>query len=94
VLRPGPGPQRDLYQPAPLGARPPPSGGRAALRTLVKRYLYAYGPATPAHFARWLGIPPRYATVLFGRLAGELECVDLEGQPPGSTASSTTRPAS
>jgi hypothetical protein len=38
-----------------------PADGDAALRTLVTRYLHAYGPATPQHFARWLGIPPRYA---------------------------------
>lgn len=35
-----------------------PADGDAALRTLITRYLYAYGPATPQHFARWLGIPP------------------------------------
>jgi hypothetical protein len=34
-----------------------PMDGEAALRTLVTRYLYAYGPATPQHFAKWLGIP-------------------------------------
>jgi hypothetical protein len=32
-----------------------PADGDAALRTLVTRYLYAYGPATPLHFAKWLG---------------------------------------
>ena len=60
--------------------------GDAALRTLVLRYLYAYGPATPQHFARWVGIPPRYAAGLFGRLGGELESVELDGEP-GWTAS-------
>jgi len=49
-----------------------PVDGDAALRTLVTRYLYAYGPATPQHFAKWLGTPPRYAAGLFGKLAGEL----------------------
>ena len=29
-----------------------PDEGDAALRTLVTRYLYAYGPATPQHFAQ------------------------------------------
>ena len=50
-----------------------PGDGDAALRTLVTRYLHAYGPATPQHFARWIGVPPRYAAGLFGRLAGELD---------------------
>jgi hypothetical protein len=44
------------------------------------RYLYAYGPATPQHFAKWLSIPPRYAAGLFGKLGGELEPVELDGE--------------
>ncbi|HEY3034700.1 MAG TPA: crosslink repair DNA glycosylase YcaQ family protein, partial [Streptosporangiaceae bacterium] len=56
-----------------------PVDGDAALRTLVTRYLHAYGPATPQHFAKWLGIPPRYAAGLFGKLAGELAYVELDG---------------
>ena len=58
-----------------------PDDGEAALRTLVTRYLYAYGPATPQHFARWLSIPPRRAVELFEELAGELEQVELAGEP-------------
>ena len=50
-----------------------PADGDTALRTLVTRYLYAYGPATPQHFAKWLSIAPRYAAELFGKLAGELD---------------------
>src|SRR5262252_1270593 len=46
-----------------------PADGDAALRMLVTRYLYAYGPATSQHFAKWLGIPPRHATELFGGMA-------------------------
>ncbi|WP_328342961.1 winged helix DNA-binding domain-containing protein [Streptomyces violaceus] len=33
-----------------------------ALGTFVRRYLHAYGPATPQHFAKWLGAPPGWAT--------------------------------
>jgi winged helix DNA-binding protein len=58
-----------------------PDDGDAALRTLLARYLYAYGPATPQHFARWLSIPPRRAVELFGELAGGLEPVELDGAP-------------
>ncbi len=61
------------------GFRPADSG--AALRMLITRYLYAYGPATPRHFAQWLGISPRQAAGLFGKLAGELEGVELDGEP-------------
>jgi hypothetical protein len=55
-----------------------PADGDEALRALVTRYLFAYGPATPQHFARWLGIPPRHAAGLFGALAGQLERVELD----------------
>jgi hypothetical protein len=69
-----------------------PADGDVALRTLVTRYLYAYGPATPAHFARWLGIPPRYAAGLFGMLADELERVELDGAPAWTIAGDTETP--
>ena len=45
------------------------------------RYLYAYGPATPQHFARWLSIPPRRAVELFAELAGELDRIELDREP-------------
>ena len=70
-----------------------PAGGDAALRTLVTRYLYAYGPATPQHFAKWLSIPPRYAAGLFGTLAGELERVDTDGVPGWAVAGDTAAPS-
>lgn len=47
-----------------------PLPGPGALAALVERYLHAYGPATPAHFARWLAAPKRWATELFVSLAG------------------------
>jgi len=69
-----------------------PADGDAALRALLARYLYAYGPATPAHFARWLAIPPRHAAGLFGALAGDLERVDLDGEPAWTLAGDTAVP--
>jgi len=69
-----------------------PADGDAALRALLTRYLYAYGPATPEHFAKWLGIPPRSAAVLFGGMAGELETVDLAGEPAWTLAGDTAAP--
>jgi hypothetical protein len=70
-----------------------PDDGDAALRTLVARYLHAYGPATPQHFARWLTIPPRRATELFDELAGALERVDVDGHPGWVVAGDTATPA-
>jgi hypothetical protein len=60
------------------GFRPAPAA--EALAALVKRYLHAYGPATPAQFARWLGAPPDWSAKLFAR-QGDLEEVDFDGTP-------------
>ena len=95
LLRTGPGPQGDLHQPAPLAARLPARRRRGApCARLVTRYLYAYGPATPQHFARWLSIPPRRAVELFDELAGELEHVELDGEPGWTVAGDTADAAS
>ena len=51
-----------------------------AIRILVRRYLHAYGPATPQHFARWLNIPPRRAVDLFHELVSDLDDVEVEGE--------------
>lgn len=48
-----------------------PLDGPTALAGLVRRYLYAYGPATPAHFAKWLAAPIRWAKSVFAELAGD-----------------------
>jgi hypothetical protein len=72
-----------------------PAEGDAALRALVRRYLHAYGPATPRHFARWLAISPRYAAELFGRLEADLSRVELDGsaEPFWVAAGDTGTPA-
>jgi hypothetical protein len=69
-----------------------PADGDAAVRTLLARYLYAYGPATPQRFAKWLGIPPRHAAELFGGMTGELETVELDGEPAWTLAGDTATP--
>ncbi|XVV07778.1 winged helix DNA-binding domain-containing protein [Actinosynnema sp. CA-248983] len=40
---------------------------------LVEHYLRSYGPATPEHFARWLGAPRRWVDGVFARADVE-EC--------------------
>jgi hypothetical protein len=69
-----------------------PEDGASSLRTLVMRYLYAYGPATPQHFARWLNIPARYAVQLLDELADDLETVELEGERGWVIAGDTAAP--
>ncbi|MCG5214746.1 winged helix DNA-binding domain-containing protein [Streptosporangium sp. KLBMP 9127] len=56
-----------------------PADGRTAQAEVLRRYLHAYGPATPAHFAKWLAASPRWAGELFDSLSGELERVEVEG---------------
>lgn len=46
-----------------------PLPGAEALPALIERYLYAYGPATPSHVARWLAAPKRWAAERFAALA-------------------------
>lgn len=60
-----------------------PMAGTPALAALVHRYLHAYGPATPAHFARWVGGRSSWAATVFDGLAAEggIEQVRFEGGP-------------
>ncbi|HEX7186926.1 MAG TPA: winged helix DNA-binding domain-containing protein [Actinomycetes bacterium] len=46
---------------------------------LLRRYLTAYGPATPEHYARWLNAPPTWSAKLFESVDDELESVEVEG---------------
>ncbi|HEY0071340.1 MAG TPA: winged helix DNA-binding domain-containing protein [Chloroflexia bacterium] len=53
----------------------------AALQEIARRYLRAYGPATPEDFARWWdgGARTVPARKLFKSIEDELEAVDVEG---------------
>jgi hypothetical protein len=52
-----------------------------ALQEIARRYLHAYGPATPQDFARWWDGSSRLlaAKKLFQSIEDELEAVDVEG---------------
>lgn len=53
-----------------------------ALREVCRRYLHAYGPATPKDFREWFTsrqLKPADARALFDTIADELEVVDVEG---------------
>lgn len=70
-----------------------PADGQNALAEVVRRYLYAYGPATPPQFAQWLAAPRRWATELFDTLAGELQQVEVDGAIAWVAAGDTASPA-
>jgi hypothetical protein len=60
-----------------------------ALAEAVRRYLYAYGPATSSQFAQWFGMPRRAASAVFDRLAAELREVIVDGVPAVELAGET-----
>ena len=70
-----------------------PTPAPAALAGLVRRYLHAYGPATPQQFAQWLSAPRRWAIQLFDSLASELEQVEVDGRLAWVRAGDTAPPA-
>ncbi|WP_200426390.1 winged helix DNA-binding domain-containing protein [Streptomyces sp. NE5-10] len=57
------------------GFSPAPSS--EAVAWLLRRYLHAYGPATPDHFARWLATAPAWSRDRFD--GGDLTEVSFEG---------------
>jgi hypothetical protein len=73
----------------------PPLSTEVATGRLVRRFLYAYGPATPREFAKWAAAPGGWAAELFTSLAsaGEIEAVEMEGAEAGAEAETTGRPS-
>ncbi len=61
-----------------LGASPELDTDDARLET-VRRYLYAYGPATPGDFASWWGASRADSRKLFRALGDELIPVSVDG---------------
>lgn len=70
-----------------------PAANTSALAGVVRRYLYAYGPATPQQFARWINAPLAVAAGLFTTLADELQQVELDGTLAWLPAGDTAMPA-
>jgi Winged helix DNA-binding domain len=61
-----------------------------ALRAVFRRYLSAYGPATPRDFAQWFGLPPGVARTVMRAMIGELEEVEIEGSKAWMLATERT----
>jgi hypothetical protein len=58
-----------------------PASEAKATATVITRYLYAYGPATPQHFAQWIGAPPTWAAEQFERHSRKLTKINSDGTP-------------
>jgi hypothetical protein len=52
-----------------------------AIGTVIKRYLHAFGPATPGQFAQWIGSPSASAREQFERNRRHLVEVNFDGTP-------------
>jgi hypothetical protein len=60
-----------------------PEDGAPALAGLVRRYLSAYGPATPYEFARWFGAPRPWCVEAFAAISDELVPAVIEEHGSG-----------
>jgi Winged helix DNA-binding domain len=60
-----------------LGAYRPTSADAATGR-ILRHYLHAYGPSSPAFFARWLNSTPAWARAAFRLLGDEVEPIEVE----------------
>lgn len=69
-----------------------PASPKKAPAEAVKRYLHAYGPARPEHFARWFAAPPKWAASIFESLGDEIERVDMDGTDAWVIAGDTKFP--
>jgi uncharacterized protein YcaQ len=65
-----------------------PMDPQEALKEVARRYLHAYGPATPDDFTRWWGLRPGQAKKLFRSLGDEIEAVDVAGRQAWALVSS------
>ncbi len=63
-----------------LGRQDQPSSEQA-LRTLLRQFYSAYGPANFEDFAHWWGVPAPEAKLLEQLIAGELEQVEFDDHP-------------
>jgi hypothetical protein len=73
------------------GFRPAPED--EAIGTVITRYLYAYGPATPQQFAQWIGAPPGWASEQFERHTQELTKINLDSTSALVAGRDTEMPA-
>ncbi|MGW7085473.1 winged helix DNA-binding domain-containing protein [Streptomyces sp. NPDC054871] len=76
---------------AGAGAGESPLSAEVATGRLVRRFLYAYGPATPRQFAKWAAAPDGWAAGVFAALAskGEIEGLEMDGEASAASSGSS-----
>lgn len=70
-----------------------PAHQEKAIASVIMAYLYAYGPATPQQFARWIGAPPAWAVEQFERRQEQLTQVIFDGTPAWVAEGDTKMPS-
>ena len=81
----------DQWLGKPVGQDP-----QAALAEVLRRYLAAFGPAAPGHFATWIGgthFKVKDSKALLDSIADELVEVEVEGKPAWLLAERERKPA-
>jgi len=78
-LGPGQGQSVTFMNPRGWIGKWQPIEPKLALQDIARRYLRAYGPATPEDFAFWWGCRKTLAKKLFQSIEEELEEVEVEG---------------
>ena len=69
-----------------------PASEERAIEAVIKHYLYAYGPATPQHFAQWIGAPAAWAAEQFERHNRKLTKINFDGTPAWVASRDTKMP--
>jgi DNA glycosylase AlkZ-like len=69
-----------------------PASEDQAIEAVIKSYLYAYGPATPQHFAQWIGAPAAWAAEQFERHSWRLTKINFDGTPAWVASGDTKMP--
>ncbi|GAB3468048.1 winged helix DNA-binding domain-containing protein [Actinophytocola sediminis] len=76
----GPGRGRKVTYTNPRRLIPGFAPAAPAPAEVLRAYLHAFGPSTPARFANWAAAPPAWARAMFTELADSLTEVAVEGE--------------
>ena len=77
----GDGARSRFIHPALYLRRRKPTHLRNGLRNIARQFFTTSGPATARQFSRWLGLDSARTKQTVAGLAGELELVEVEGEP-------------
>jgi len=89
VFGPNRGRKVTYTSPRRLDPRFEPMPEDAALRAFLRGYLHAYGPATPAHLARWMSAPIGWAERVFAIAGSSVQQVLVDDKESWVSARDT-----